>query len=180
VKFLLSIFIAVCFCVPNGVLSDQISRTMQLTKEQESWVLLAERHERAGWIYLPIGGQPRERGFQYGYLMAKEIMESLRVRRVVWAYATATEWTWLVAKSKKMISPKVDAEIMAEIDGIVEGLKAAWLMAKSQPYFLRTSFLDLFFKRGKDRIERIAADILTSDLPPCLSPHSVAGIPSDC
>jgi len=124
-KFLLSIFIAICLYVPNGVLSDQIGSTAPLTKEQESWRSRAERHERAGWIYLHIEGQPRERGFQYGYLMAKEIAESLRVRRVLWAYQTATEWTWLVTKSKTMISPKVDAENLAEIDGIVEGLKAA-------------------------------------------------------
>jgi hypothetical protein len=33
---------------------------------------------------LHIEGKPRERGFQYGYLMAKEIAEELRVSRVWW------------------------------------------------------------------------------------------------
>ena len=156
-KSLLSIFIAVCFYVPNGVLSDQISRTTQLTKEQESWVLQAERHERAGWIYLHISGQPRERGFQYGYLMAKEIMESLRVRRMVWAYATATEWTWLVAKSKKMISPKVDAENIAEIDGIVEGLKAAGVSASRDEIVAYNAFYDLWWYWWPEVKEKIGA-----------------------
>jgi len=124
-KRLLSIFIILCFCVPIGVLSDQSSSTAPLTREQASWLSRAERHERAGWIYLHIEGQPRERGFQHGYLMAKDIAESLRVWRLWWAYQTAMEWTWLVTKSKSMITPKVDAETLAEIDGIVEGLKAA-------------------------------------------------------
>ena len=79
------ILIIICLYLPNVVLSDQISSTAPLTKEQESWASRAERHERAGWVYLHIEGQPRERGFQYGYLMAKEIAESLRVRRVLWA-----------------------------------------------------------------------------------------------
>jgi hypothetical protein len=63
-KRLLSIFIVLCFCVPNGVLPDQISNTAPLTKEQASWLSRAERHERAGWVYLHIEGQARERGFQ--------------------------------------------------------------------------------------------------------------------
>jgi hypothetical protein len=124
-KRLLSIFIVLCFCVPIGVLPDQLGGTTPLTKEQASWVSRAERHERAGWVYLHIEGQPRERGFQHGYLMAKEIAESLRLLRVYWEYQTATEWAWLIAECRTMVSPKVDVENLDEIDGIVEGLKAA-------------------------------------------------------
>jgi hypothetical protein len=145
VRFLLSTLIAICLYVPNGVLSDQIGSTTQLTKEQESWVSQAKQHERAGWIYLHIEGQPRERGFQYGYLMAKEIVESLRVRRVLWEYKTATEWTWLVAKSKSMITPKVDKENLAEIDGIVEGLKAAGISTSRDEIVAYNAFFDLLW-----------------------------------
>src|SRR5208283_5821579 len=33
----------------------------------------AYRYPAAGWIYLHIEGKPYERGFQHGYLMAREI-----------------------------------------------------------------------------------------------------------
>jgi hypothetical protein len=139
-KFLFSIFIALCLYLPNDVLSDQIGSTTQLTREQKSWASRAERHERAGWIYLHIEGEPRERGFQYGYLMAKEIAESLRVQRIDWEYQTATEWTWLVAKSKTMVTPRVDKENIAEIDGIVEGLKAAGVSTSRDEMVAYNSF----------------------------------------
>lgn len=142
-KRLISIFIVLCLCVPNGVLPDQVSSTVLLTKEQASWISRAERHEKAGWVYLHIEGQPRERGFQHGYLMAKEIAESLRVRRVLWAYQTATEWTWLVTKSKTMITPKVDVENLAEIDGMVEGLKAAGVSTSRDEIVTHNAFQDL-------------------------------------
>jgi hypothetical protein len=144
-KRLLSILIVICLYLPNGVLPDQQSSTAALTKEQAFWVSQAERHERAGWVYLYIQGLPRERGFQYGYLMAKEIAESLRVRRVLWAYQTATEWSWLVNKSAAMITPKVDAENLAELEGIVEGLKMAGVMISRDEMIAYNAFWDLFW-----------------------------------
>ena len=139
----LLIFIVLCFCVPIGVMPDQISGTPPLTKEQASWVSRAERHERAGWVYLHIEGQPRERGFQHGYLMAKEIAEELHVSRVLWEYQTATEWIWLVTTSKSMITPKVDVENLSEIDGIVEGLKAAGVSTSRDEMVAHNALADL-------------------------------------
>ena len=37
----------------------------------------AYRYPQAGWIYLHIEGAPYERGYQHGYLMAREIPEYL-------------------------------------------------------------------------------------------------------
>lgn len=96
----------------------------QLTSEQKTWLSKANRHEKNGWIYLHIEGTPDERGFQHGYLLAQEIQESIRVLRETWHYQTAMDWQWLVQKSAKMFTPKVDPENIAEIDGIVEGMKA--------------------------------------------------------
>jgi hypothetical protein len=101
----------------------------QLTGEQKTWLSKANRHEKNGWIYLHIEGAPKERGFQHGYLLAKEIKESLRVLGEVWHYQTALDWQWLVQKSGKMFTPLVDSENLAEIDGIAEGMKAAGVTA---------------------------------------------------
>ncbi|MBI2928488.1 MAG: hypothetical protein HYY24_22695 [Verrucomicrobia bacterium] len=96
-----------------------------LSDSQRACLGKAERHERKGWIYLHVEGAPRELGFQHGYLLAKEIAECLRVRRVMWENQSAMEWSWLVERSSKLFTPRVDAESLEEIDGIVEGLAAA-------------------------------------------------------
>ena len=96
-----------------------------LTQVQQSWLSKANRHERAGWIYLHIEGGPRERGFQHGYLLAKEIAECLRVARAKWRHDSSMEWSWLIAHTKGFIEPAIDPENRAELQGIADGMTAA-------------------------------------------------------
>src|SRR5512132_3296356 len=113
-------FLCAAFCV---LLLASTRVTAALSEQQQAWLQKAERHEKHGWIYLHIEGSPQERGFQHGYLLAKEIAESLRARATVWHYTSGMEWSWLVEKSRELFTPKIDAENLAEIDGIVEGLR---------------------------------------------------------
>ena len=60
----------------------------QVSSVQKTWLSKANRHEKNGWIYLHIEGTPQERGFQHGYLLSKEIKESIRILSEVWKYQT--------------------------------------------------------------------------------------------
>ena len=101
------------------------------TSEQKGWLASARHHEKSGWIYLHIEGPPRERGFQHGYVLASEIREALRKTKIVREYHSGMDWSWLVEKSKTALA-KFDAENLAEIDGIVEGLHAAGVASSRQ------------------------------------------------
>ncbi len=96
-----------------------------LTPEQQGWVNKANRHEKAGWIYLHIEGAPRERGFQHGYLMAREITESMRMTAAQWVHDSSFDWAWLVQHTKGFINPAVDRENREEMQGIADGMAAA-------------------------------------------------------
>jgi len=93
--------------------------------QQQQWLAKAQRHDKAGWIYLHIEGGPRERGYQHGYLLAREIAEGLRVTAAQWTHDSSFDWPWLVANTKGFIDPAVDPENRAEMQGIVEGMAAA-------------------------------------------------------
>ena len=97
----------------------------KLSDQQKGWISKANKHEKDGWIYLHIEGKPEERGFQHGYLLAKEIKEGIVATGKVWYYETALDWQWMVERSAGMFNPKIDAENMEEMEGIVEGMKAA-------------------------------------------------------
>lgn len=96
-----------------------------LTGEQLRWLAKATRSERAGWVYLHTEGEARERGFQHGYLLAREIEEGIRVTRATWEHRTAMDWPWAVQRAAAMFVPNIDAENLAELDGIAEGARAA-------------------------------------------------------
>ena len=97
----------------------------QLSENQKTRLAKAYRHEKSGWTFLHLEGTPKDRGFQHGYLMAKEIKENFHMLRTSWDYDTALDWWWYVDHAGSILTPKVDAENLEEIDGIAEGLKVA-------------------------------------------------------
>jgi len=133
----------------------------KLTNDQKIWLSKANRHEKNGWIYLHIEGGPEERGFQHGYFLAREIKEALREMNEVWYYQTALDWQWMVQKSDKMFTPQIDPENLQEIDGIVEGMKAAGILtsrAEIVAYNGSTEFMNYWWPQVKDTISPSAPD----------------------
>ena len=115
------------------------------SQDQKAWLEQATRYEKNGWIYLHIAGEPRQRGYQHGYLLAKEISETLRIRRVVWKHISGMDWEWLVGKSKALFTPKVDAENVAEIDGIVDGMADVGFKSNRDELIAYNGWFDLVY-----------------------------------
>jgi len=61
-----------------------LSNRQPAANEQKTWLWKANQHEKNGWIYLHIEESPEERGFQHGYLLAKEIQESIRILQLIY------------------------------------------------------------------------------------------------
>ena len=153
-----ALLLSMVFICSLGVRSQT---NYQLTNEQNAWLSKANRHEKSGWIYLHIEGKPEERGFQHGYLLAKEIKEALMEMSEVWHYQTALDWQWLVQRSARMFNPKIDPENMAEMDGIVEGMKAAGVLTTRDEivaYNGATEFMGYWWPMVKDTISPSSPD----------------------
>jgi hypothetical protein len=114
-----------------------------LTPEQQQWLAKGKRFERAGWIYLHVEGEPRQMGFQHGYLLAKEISEGLRLTRAGWEHESGMDWPWLVARAAAMFVPKIDAENLAELEGIAEGARAQGVSVSRDEIITYNAILEL-------------------------------------
>jgi hypothetical protein len=114
-----------------------------VSSEQQAWLAKAKRHEHHGWIYIHAEGGPRERGFQQGYLLAKEIADGLRNTRVGWEHQSGMTWTWLVERTEKMFVPRIDTENLAELDGIAEGARAAGLSVSRDEIIAYNGIIEL-------------------------------------
>jgi hypothetical protein len=86
----------------------------------------AYRYPYGGWIYLHIEGQPYERGYQHGHLMAKEIVEYMRRSEAqLDSQGKKQSWDLARATATTLFLHGFDREILDEMKGIAEGASDA-------------------------------------------------------
>ena len=83
----------------------------------------AYRYPAAGWIYLHIEGQPYERGYQHGHLMAREIPQYLE--RCAAVLGSKDRWDEYRTTANALFLRGFDREIQEEMKGIAEGASDA-------------------------------------------------------
>ncbi len=54
------------------------------------------------------------------------------------------DWSWLVERADAMLTPKVDAESLAELDGMAEGLAAAGVRTSRAELVAHNAQIELF------------------------------------
>jgi len=91
------------------------------------------RYNIQGWIYIHIEGEPYERGYQYGYLAAAEIMDMINRwsnqgvgGKILYFYKVKTpEQWWEICKSKSLnvFWKQYPEEYKEEVKGIADGVK---------------------------------------------------------
>ncbi len=84
------------------------------------------RYPRAGWIYVHIEGEPYDRGYQHGYLMAREIEQYIdRCAAQLDSKSKATAWNNGRTTANALFLRGFDQEILQEMKGIADGAAAA-------------------------------------------------------
>lgn len=96
-----------------------------LTAEEKGWLAKASRAEENGWLHVKIAGEPFERGFQHGYLVAAEFKDAWRVYDAMTLETTGLGLNFFVEKAAAMHKPKIPAEQLDEMRGIAAGLTKA-------------------------------------------------------
>ena len=85
-------------------------------------------YEKNGWKYISIKGKPKERGYAYGYLCAKDFKEIQKMLNFLMLEAYGIEWNYFieeVSKDFKEMTEKEFPELFDEMLGITNGLNAA-------------------------------------------------------
>jgi hypothetical protein len=86
----------------------------------------AYRYPRGGWLYVHIEGAPYERGYQHGYLLAKEIEQYIdRCASQLDSKSKVTAWNNGRTTANALFLRGFDKEILTEMKGIAEGAAAA-------------------------------------------------------
>jgi hypothetical protein len=94
----------------------------------------AYRYPVGGWIYVHIEGQPYERGYQHGHLMAKEIPQYME-RCAAELDPKGKNKSWDLARTTvtALFLHGFDQEILAEMKGIADGASDAGARWEGRP-----------------------------------------------
>ena len=94
----------------------------------------AYRFPQAGWIVLHIEGEPYERGYQHGRLLAPEIAGYLRCFAALLGPKAPTEaWQHTRRLTNALFVRRFDKEFLEEMKGIADGATAAGARFDSRP-----------------------------------------------
>jgi hypothetical protein len=92
------------------------------------------RYPQAGWIVLHIEGEPYERGYQHGRLMAPEIARFIpELARYRSTRAPADAWRDLRVLADALFLRRFDPEYIEEMKGIADGAAAAGATFDGRP-----------------------------------------------
>ena len=94
----------------------------------------AYRYPVGGWIYLHVEGQPYERGYQHGRLMAKEIPQYMdRCAAELDPKGKNRSWNLARTTATALFMHGFDQEILAEMKGIADGASDAGARWEGRP-----------------------------------------------
>src|SRR5262245_17510217 len=94
----------------------------------------AYRYPQAGWIVLHIEGEPYERGYQHGRLMAPEIAEIVRAAAVNQSPKAPDDgWNQMRTLADALFLRRYHEEFLIEMKGIADGAAAAGAKFDGRP-----------------------------------------------
>jgi hypothetical protein len=106
-------------------------------------------YEKNGWKYVSVSGNPKERGYAYGYICANDFKEIQKTLHFLMIEAYGLEWEYFIEninKDFKELTKRDFKEFYEEMEGIAEGCNAngckttvneilAWNFYCSIPYW---------------------------------------------
>jgi hypothetical protein len=106
---------------PTPPSSDYAPDPASVTREAEGY-----RYGQSGWIVVHIEGEPYDRGYQHGKLLAAEIVDNIRsIATMRSPKGPAEAWRDLRTLVNALFLRRYDAEYLHEMKGIADGAAAA-------------------------------------------------------
>src|SRR5437899_2949811 len=94
----------------------------------------AYRYPQAGWIVLHVEGEPYERGYQHGQLLAPEIADFVRCCANLQSPKAPTDgWRHTRSLANALFVRRYQHEYLEEMKGIADGASAAGARFDSRP-----------------------------------------------
>ncbi|HEY3135416.1 MAG TPA: C45 family peptidase [Blastocatellia bacterium] len=135
----------------------------------------AFRTERNGWIYVHIEGGPDEVGYQHGYLLAREIDQSLQIFKKYLPHTTKRDWKFYRDSAHELFWRKIGDEYQREIEGIARGAYARGVKIDADDVLAMNAWIELSSYYVPSLQGRLLDDGLHQSPPPSCSAFIATG-----
>src|SRR5262245_3677977 len=123
--------VAVTFALPAAAAESSLFRPDPLSVQREG---KGYRYPQAGWIVLHVEGEPYERGYQHGRLLAPEISAFVRCVAAEQGHKDpAGAWRITRTLVNSLFLRKFEAEFLEEMKGIADGASDAGVKYDGRP-----------------------------------------------
>ncbi len=147
----------------------------EVTQSKQDPLAKAFRVERNGWIYIHLEGSPEEIGYQHGYLLAREIDESLRVFKKYLPRTTKREWQFYRDSAHELFWKKIGDEYQKEIEGIARGASSRGVKIDADDVLAMNGWIELASYYVPSLQARLADPELHQSSPPSCSAFIATG-----
>jgi len=90
-----------------------------------------------------LEGSPHDIGYQHGFLLATEIADGFAAASLEMTHNSNRDWDFFRRAAREMLWPKIDVEYQAELQGIVEGLRARQVKLDLYDVVALNAFMEL-------------------------------------
>lgn len=150
--------------------------SMGIAQSKQDPLAKAFRVERNGWIYIHLEGSPEEIGYQHGYLLAREIDESLRVFKKYLPRTTKREWQFYRDSAHELFWKKIGDEYQKEIEAIARGASSRGVKIDADDVLAMNGWIELaYYYVPSLRQARLADPALHQSPPPSCSAFIATG-----
>jgi len=120
----------------EGVSIEEVAQSNDLLPQKATLRTFGAgyRYPKAGWIYVHIEGEPYDRGYQHGYLLAREIEQYIdRCAAQLDPKSKSAAWRNGRTSANALFLRGFDQEILQEMKGIADGAAAAGATYDGRP-----------------------------------------------
>jgi hypothetical protein len=113
-----------------------------------------------GWIFVHLEGSAADIGYQHGFLLAPEILDAHQAVKLSLTH-DSKGWPFFRSAAEQVLWPHIEPEYRAELQGIVEGLKAKGVALDLWDVVATNAFLEFdpyYIKYADSHSTRSTAD----------------------
>src|SRR5271165_237649 len=116
------------------------------------------RPDQKGWIFVHLEGSPAEIGYQHGYLLTEEIVDTQKVVKAGLIHDSKKDYAFFRTAAETVLWPHVEEQYREELKGIVTGLNAKGVNLDLWDVVVLNAWLELspYYVNYYDKARKVA------------------------